>query len=297
VTNGRPKQLRALGLLPPRALTLARKLGLVDLREMVEHGGGDRPAYAYCVYHAALLARWLGYEAISVIEFGVAGGNGLVALERLAAEISSATAVEIQVYGFDTGHGLPAPRDYRDLPYHWKQGFFEMDKHQLEQRLDRARLVLGDIEQTAGTFFSAHRPAPIGAVMHDFDLYSSTVAGLSMFDVDERYRLPRVYCYFDDIIGSEVELYNDFTGERLAIEEFNSAHDDKKLSKAYHLITRYPMRTWYHQIYVLHDFSHSRYNDFVSGDDQQLPLGPTTGWAARAAHALGAWTRSVGPGT
>jgi len=153
-----------------------------------------------------------------------------------------------------------------------------MDKHQLEQRLDRARLVLGDIEQTAGTFFSAHRPAPIGAVMHDFDLYSSTVAGLSMFDVDERYRLPRVYCYFDDIIGSEVELY-------------------KKLSKAYHLITRYPMRTWYHQIYVLHDFSHSRYNDFVSGDDQQLPLGPTTGWAARAAHALGAWTRSVGPGT
>jgi hypothetical protein len=278
-------------------LRLARRLGLVDLQEIVERGWADRPAYAYCVYHAAVLARRLGYRAISVIEYGVAGGSGLVALERLAADISSATGVEIQVYGFDTGHGLPAPRDYRDLPYHWKQGFFQMDKHQLEQRIDRAQLVLGDIQATAKTFFSTHRPAPIGAVMHDFDLYSSTVAGLSMFDVDERYRLPRVYCYFDDIIGSDVELYNDFTGERLAIEEFNSAHPDKKLSKAYHLITRHPTRVWYYQIYVLHDFAHSRYNDFVSADNQQLPLGAAMGRAARAAHALGAWTRSIGAGT
>ena len=28
--------------------------------------------------------------------------------------------------------------------------------------------------------------------------------------------------YFDDIIGTETELYNDYTGERLSINEFNS---------------------------------------------------------------------------
>lgn len=289
--------MRAFGLLPSPALTLARRLGLVDVREAAELGYSDRPAYAYCVYHAAVLARRLGYGAISVIEFGVAGGNGLVALERIAADMSSATGVEIHVYGFDTGHGLPAPSDYRDLPYHWKEGFYEMDKRRLEQRLDRAQLVMGDIRQTAKTFFSAREPAPVGAVMFDLDLYSSTAAALSTFDVDERYRFPRVYCYFDDIIGSEVELYNDFIGVRLAIEEFNGAHADKKLSKTYHLITRRPMRTWYHQIYVLHDFSHRRYNDFVSADDQQLPLHPAMGWATRAMRALEGRTRSTRAGT
>ena len=58
-----------------------------------------------------------------------------------------------------------------------------------------------------------------------------------MFNVDDRYRLPRILCYFDDIIGGETELYNDFTGVRLAIREFNEA-GSKKLSPAYHLVTR-----------------------------------------------------------
>ena len=37
-----------------------------------------------------------------------------------------------------------------------------------------------------------------------------------------KFFLPSVFSYFDDIIGSEIELYNDYTGERLAINEFNS---------------------------------------------------------------------------
>ena len=47
--------------------------------------------------------------------------------------------------------------------------------------------------------------------------------------------LPRVFCYFDDVLGSEIELYNDYTGERLAINEFNNENDEIKFSKAYNL--------------------------------------------------------------
>ena len=108
--------------------------------------------------------------------------------------------------------------------------------------------------------------------MHDFDFYSSTAAALKMFEAPEKYFLPRVFCYFDDIVGSETELYNDYTGERLAINEFNQTHDTKKLAVAYHFLTQPIRQTWHSQIFIYHDFGHSRYNDFVSDERQQLPL-------------------------
>jgi hypothetical protein len=107
--------------------------------------------------------------------------------------------------------------------------------------------------------------------MHDMDLYSSTVTGLKLFEVDEKYRLPRIFTYFDDIIGNEIALYNDFTGERLAIAEFNESHQSQKISQAYNLSCRATL-DWHHQIYVFHDFSHSRYREFISRPHQQLPL-------------------------
>jgi len=44
-----------------------------------------------------VLASRLGLPELSVIEFGVAGGRGLVALEQLAAEIGPAVGVRIAV--------------------------------------------------------------------------------------------------------------------------------------------------------------------------------------------------------
>jgi hypothetical protein len=231
----------------------------------------DRPHYGYCVYSAAALAKKLGYPKISVIEFGVAGGNGLVNLEYHAEQVSHAFGIEIEIYGFDTGEGLPEPVDYRDLPYHWKKGFFRMDVPKVRTRLKRAKLVLGDIRETSKSFFADYNPMPIGAVIHDFDFYSSTAVALGMFDANEKYYLPRVFCYFDDTIGTEVELYNDFTGERLAINEFNQTHTNKKLGVSYHLMSRKLTAPWFRQIWICHLFSHSRYNDFVSEEDQQLP--------------------------
>jgi hypothetical protein len=70
------------------------------------------------VYRAADLAHRLKVPAISVIEFGVAGGQGLFELEKLAQLMGAHFAVPISVIGFDTGTGMPDPVDYRDLPYY-----------------------------------------------------------------------------------------------------------------------------------------------------------------------------------
>lgn len=255
-------------------------LGSYEFR--VGQGAVDRPHYAYCVWQAARLAQRLGVPRISVIEFGVAGGNGLLSLERHAAKTSEATGVTIDVYGFDTGEGLPAPTDYRDLPYRWKPGFFEMNESELRSRLTSATLVLGDVRDTLSTFAASYSPAPIGAVMQDMDLYSSTMAALAVFDLDEKHRMPRIFTYFDDIIGKETALYNDYTGERLAIAEFNDRHVSQKISPAYCLLNRVSQR-WHPKIFVTHDFEHSRYNEYVSSDGKQLRLRPPDA-TARSVH-------------
>ncbi len=68
---------------------------------------GNRPAYGYGVFQAADMAKRLKIPAISVMEFGVAGGNGLVALEQIAEEVADHFGIKIQVLGFDTGEGMP----------------------------------------------------------------------------------------------------------------------------------------------------------------------------------------------
>ncbi len=231
----------------------------------------DRPYYGYCLYNAAVLATKLKYKRISVLEFGVAGGEGLLNLEYHAQEISKLFAIDIDIYGFDTGEGLPDPVDYRDLPYHWKKGFFKMDVPKLQSRLKKAKLVLGDIKGTSKDFFEKYNPAPIGAILYDFDFYSSTVDALNMLGAGERYYLPRVFCYFDDTMGNEVALYNDYTGQRLAINEFNLAHKEVKLGIPYYLFGRKFIENWYYQVWICHFFKHSRYNEFVSTQNQQLP--------------------------
>src|SRR5262249_27138323 len=75
-----------------------------------------RPHYARRVLNGAFLAEALGMKRISAIEFGVAGGNGLVILEVIAREVAELMGVEVDVYGFDTGKGYPKPVDYRDSP-------------------------------------------------------------------------------------------------------------------------------------------------------------------------------------
>ena len=216
------------------------------------------PQYRWGTLCAAGLAQALGYDRISVIEFGVAGGNGLVALETYARMAEEASGVRIDTYGFDTGTGLPKPTDHRDLPQLWREGFYPMDPDRLRQRLTRAKLVLGPVASTVPEFV-AGAPAPIGFVSFDLDMYSSTVDAFGIFRESLDLVLPRVVCYFDDIIGFS---HSDFSGERLAISEFNDRAELRKISKIYGL--RYVLdldRWWVEMMYMAHFFDHSRYTD------------------------------------
>src|SRR4051812_6870835 len=93
----------------PYAYGLWMKMPVGSVATRVRHGIFPYPHYAYGVYWSAFLARQLGVPRISVIEFGVAGGRGLVALENASAEIERELGVGIDVYGFDSGGGMPAP--------------------------------------------------------------------------------------------------------------------------------------------------------------------------------------------
>ena len=252
------------------ALQLIRRYSLGSYQQRLGIGAVERPHYAYCLYHSAILAARLGFREISAVEFGVAGGNGLLNLEYHASEIEKALPVTISIFGFDTGAGLPKPVDYRDLPHRFVESSYKMDVPMLRAKLKRANLVLGDVKETVSSFTAEYSPPPLAAIFFDLDFYSSTVDALKLFDCDEKYRLPRIFCYFDDILGSEVELYNDWVGERLAIKEFNDANTMRKISPAYHLLKNRLPEKWHHRIFIYHDFHHYKYNDFVGKPDTGL---------------------------
>ena len=235
----------------------------------------SRPAYAYGVQQGAYLASRLGLPAISVIEFGVAGGRGLVALEEIARLASRAYGVKIEVYGFDRAVGLPKTADFRDLPYTWEEGFFEMDVDELRSRLTEARLVIGDIADTVPTFVDTHDPAPVAFVAIDLDYYSSTVDALRIFDVPESRVLPRVLCYFDDLVGEDHVLQNDLVGEALAINEFNLDRKETKILPVTGLSAKRVLPAdWNDSMLAMHRFDHPNYDTYVGPPkhEQQLVL-------------------------
>jgi hypothetical protein len=246
---------------------------LFSAKHKIHWGLVPRPHYAYCMYQAARLAKLLGIPRISVLEFGVAGGNGLVVIEQNARWIQRELGVELEIYGFDTGEGLPEPVDYRDLPYGWKAGFFKMDRAALERRLQFSRLVIGQVRDTGRTFFEQYNPAPIGCVFHDLDFYSSTRDALTILETRSERLLPRIFHYFDDIIGTDLMLQNEFVGQRRAIQEFNEFHADRKIAGCPQFHHRKTRKKWHHQIFVFHDFLHPQYNQFIDVENQQLPLG------------------------
>ena len=233
-----------------------------------------RPYYAYCIHKATLLAKSLGYSKISIIEFGVAGGNGLVNIEQHVTALSKEFDIQYEIYGFDSGKGLPHSENYRDLKYVWKQGFYQMDYEKLAKTLKVSRLVIGDIKETSSTFISKFNPSPIGSILIDLDYYTSTKNSFKIFDASPEYFLPRVYCYCDDIHGTGLRAANEFTGELRAIKEFNEQNTTKKIAQELGLswLRNKPSR-WNDQIFVYHDFNHPRYNEFIFNDNQQSLLG------------------------
>jgi hypothetical protein len=225
---------------------------------------------------AARLARALGLKRISAVEFGVAGGNGLVAMEDYATRIRNELGVEYQIYGFDLETGLPDPKDYRDLPYTWKKGFFKMDRAALEARLKVSQLIIGDVADTLKSFVPKFDPAPVGFCAFDMDLYTSTKSALQLLESPCTRILPRTYLYFDDIIGDHNEIHCEYVGELLSIKEFNFVNAMRKIAKINGLSCKMgKLEVWHESVFVLHAFDHPAYVTYTRGvDEWKLPLNP-----------------------
>jgi len=234
-------------------------LSLTDYEDEIELHMHPLPHYGYCLLQSAKLAKKLGLNEMSALEFGVATGNGLIVLEQHAKRIEEITGIQIQIYGFDLSSGLPQPQDYRDLPYHFKQGHFRMNIEELRAKLTRSTLVIGDVKDTVLNFFNIYNPAKVGAIFFDLDYYSSTRDALEILKSDPNHFIPRVFCYFDDVIGGVKELYNDYTGERLAINDFNAENHDVKLGIPYYLRSQSNAR-WKEMIWIAHLFNNGEYN-------------------------------------
>lgn len=221
-------------------------------KQYYRNGNLSRMNYAYCIWNAALEAKALGYKSFSLIEFGVAGGNGLVNCEFHVREIERLLGIDIEIYGFDSGEGLPMKNSgYKDMVHIWPGGSYHMNLSALKDRLEKATLVIGDIKETTTDFFMKYSAAPVGCMLIDVDYYSSTVPILKFLNHADEHFLPRINMYFDDI-HPEYE----FSGENLAIKEFNANHDDVKISPEGLSYPDYRMKTK-----VCHRFAHEKYNE------------------------------------
>jgi hypothetical protein len=212
------------------------------------------------------------------VELGVAGGGGLLALQEIAQEVANSSGIRISVLGFDTGEGMPAALDYRDLPHVWSKGFYGMEHGLLRARLrPGTQLILGDVRITIPDLLARQVIPPLAFVAFDLDYYSSTRDALIMFSHPAATRLPRVYCYFDDIMWPEIACHNEYIGELCAIREFNEAHSEMKLCPINMLRhMRAHQEPWNEQMYVLHDFRHASYNVNLTPTGErytELPIG------------------------
>jgi hypothetical protein len=264
ITSGRLIQSLARRLL----LTSSRILP-ISFEFLVEAACLERPAHAYCMWHAAKLAQKLGYKEISVAEFGVAGGATLLIISRYAIMIEKETRVCIRVYGFDTGGGLPELEGVRDLPYWFRPAQYSMDVEKLRHKLKNTELVLGNVRNTVGKFFEDSTRPPLAVIFNDLDFYSSTRDALRIFDADFSHFLPRLFMYLDDVIGTPEAMYGPFNGQLLANADYNSNHNDIKIHLNQNLLPLSHI-SWRHQIYYVHLFNHPKYSEYIGGSEQDM---------------------------
>lgn len=217
-----------------------------------------RQQHAFGLLTAADDALAGGYKSVTVIEFGVANGAGLLNICALAEKITRTTGVSFNIVGFDNVSGMPPLRDYRDHPELYQPGWYPMEAPgQLRAKLPaNAQLILGDIATTVPRFLSAlPSESPIGFVSIDVDYYWSAVDALqSLVGTAELY-LPRVTMYFDDV--SSV-THNLWCGELAAIANFNDANALRKIAPFNFLRESrlFKNAKWLGQMYTLHVLDH-----------------------------------------
>jgi hypothetical protein len=216
-----------------------------------------RQQYAFPILYAADAAKKYGYTSITIVELGVAGGAGLLNMCRIAEGTRHATGVDVRVVGFDTGKGMPAAVDYRDLPEHFQQGDFPMDFAKLRAALPPfAKLIIGDVGETVPAFVNElSAKSPLGFVAIDVDYYSSAKASLPILAGAPDAYLPLVPVYLDDI---GVDGSNPWTGELLAVGEFNAENANRKIAPFTLLRSRriFKNTQWIDRMFAAHIHDH-----------------------------------------
>lgn len=217
-----------------------------------------RQQYAFPILYAADTAKQYGYKTVTLIEFGVAGGAGLLNMCRIAERTKQATGIDFRVVGFDSGKGMPPAVDYRDLPESFQAGDFPMDEQRLREALpDFAELVIGDVTETVPAFCRAlSEEAPVGFVSIDVDYYSSAKSALEVLKGRPEHYLPIVPVYLDDI---GVDGSNPWTGELLAVDEFNRETELRKIAPFTMLRSRriFKNTQWIDRMFAAHVHDHA----------------------------------------
>lgn len=243
-----------------------------DFRTREHYGLIPRANYLYGMLRAADVAKYFGKKSVTVLEFGVASGAGLLNMADLAPLVEKETGVKLRLVGFDTGHGLPGVHGYKDHPEVWNPGDFATeDREALLRRLaGRAEMIWGNISDTVGPFTESVDPsAPIGFISVDVDLYSATKVALHCLESRPEKYNPAISMYFDDV---NFFFANKWAGELAAIAEFNNEHDLRKIDQDRSLYGRpYKGARWYSAMYVCHILDHEARQ--TSQQRQGLPIG------------------------
>ena len=229
-----------------------------------------KPHYETILLESCKEAKKLGINNVSVLELGVAGGNGIIALEKYKKSIESYLKIKIDIYGFDTGEGMPRSNLKEDLIFVWKQGQYKINKDLIRKKTN-SKIFYGDVKNTINDFIKLN-PNKICSIFVDLDYYSSTKAFLDQINSLKKYLLPRVLCYFDDLHVPE-KYISDVNGELLAINEFNSSNTSCKLGASIDHVMDFKFPLAKSSVYMLHVFDNPDYNKFVGfayGDDSDI---------------------------
>jgi hypothetical protein len=224
-----------------------------------------RQNHAYSLLYATEYAIKNGIKKITVIEFGVAMGGGLMNICKISSQLSKLYDIEFRIFGFDTGEGMPEPLDYRDHPELYKKGDFRMDREKLEKELpENCTLIIGKVKDTVTEFLSTNAldEAPLGFVSFDLDYYYSTKEALQILLHQDPSKYLSVFpVYLDDIA---LPSHNSYCGELLARKEFNEENKSRKIERNRFLpYTRvFKHSEWLEHIFFVHVLDAKSRNEF-----------------------------------
>jgi len=227
----------------------------------------ERPGYSYGIMNAVIQAKSLGYSSMSILEFGVASGQGIKVMQKIQREVLKELNFEILIYGFDSSIGLPKSTNIKDQIYFWEESMFtNHNRDYSEIQNNKTQIIIGNVEETASTFIDKFKPPVIGFIAFDLDFYTSTIGAFSLLEkINIDNFLPRVESFMDDTASYNYLSANSHTGVLSAIIEFNKRDAEVQILQKVGIgRSRKVINGWFDACFVIHFFSNERYNEFIN---------------------------------